>query len=526
VRLDPPKIQSTKKTTKKNQKTKKKKMLSVIRGKGRIVSTTSAVVAGRRWLCAAGKKPSGMSEEDKPVDTTVIPKPHTGTSPKFADWELRQARALDSHFLIEKFSRQKFVALGAALTALAAGGAAAAGSPTAAIVASPFILGYWYVGMKDMRQTRHAVLSNFPVLGHIRYLMEGIRPEIRQYFFESDTDGKPYSRMDRTLAYARSKHIEASQAFGSRFNVNECGYEWIRHSMYPTTLSEDDARITLGGRDCKKPYRASLLNISAMSYGALSGNAILALNAGAKRGGFLHNTGEGGVSRFHRAPGGDLTWNIGSGYFGCRADDGTFDPAKFVETIESTPQIRMVEIKLSQGAKPGKGGVLPGAKVTAAIAEARHVPIGQDCISPARHSAFADADGLAMFIRQLRELSGGLPISVKLCVGKPEEIADMIQAFMAADVFPDVITVDGGEGGTGAAPSEFSNSIGTPLAEGLTTVDNLLRGSGTRDRLKIIAAGKLLTSMSIIRTLATGADTVNVARGCVYFFFSFDFFFF
>ncbi|MBC7179984.1 MAG: FMN-binding glutamate synthase family protein, partial [Roseovarius sp.] len=307
------------------------------------------------------------------------------------------------------------------------------------------------IGLYDLFQTKRAVLKNYPLSARLRFLFEHFRPEIRQYFLESDHDETPFSREQRALVYRRSKGIEGLRPFGTLRNVNAVGHEWINHSMSPTHLGDADFRHMIGGPDCTQPYQSSPLNISGMSYGALSPNAIEALNWGAKLGGFAHTTGEGSISRFHRKHGGDLIWQIGSGYFGCRTPAGAFDPEMF--TANATDgQVKMIEIKLSQGAKPGHGGILPGAKVTEAIAEARGVKVGQDCISPAAHSEFSTPDGLCRFIARLRHLSGGKPVGLKLCVGHPWEVFAMVKAFHETGITPDFITIDGAEGGTGAAP--------------------------------------------------------------------------
>jgi len=383
------------------------------------------------------------------------------------------------------------------------------------IIFDALVAGYWFQGYRDMNQTSHTILRNFPVLGNFRYLIETIRPEIRQYVISSDDEEMPFDRLHRSMAYQRAKSSPDTLPFGTRRDVYKVGYEWANHSMYPQAICHDGARVMIGGKDCKQPYAASILNISGMSYGALSDNAVLALSSAAKLGNFYHNTGEGGISKFHLDGGGDLVWNIGTGYFGCRDEKGNFSPERF-KVAASNPQVKMLEIKLSQGAKPGHGGLLPGAKVTQFIAEARGVNIGVDCNSPPRHSAFNDAAGLVKFIQQLRVLSGGKPVGFKLCVGRPEEFCSLVAAMVQADVYPDFITVDGGEGGTGAAPPEFSNTIGTPLVEGLTFVHNVLIGAGVRDKLKIICSGKVVSGFSIVRNLSLGADVCNSARAMLF----------
>lgn len=371
------------------------------------------------------------------------------------------------------------------------------------------------VGILDVLQNKSAVRKNYPITARLRFLFEHFRPEIRQYFLESDHDETPFSREQRSLVYRRSKGIEGVRPFGTLRNVNEIGHEWINHSMAPKHLPDTPFTITFGGPECKKPYQGSVLNISGMSYGALSPNAIEALNKGAKSGGFAHTTGEGSISRFHRKHGGDLIWQIGSGYFGCRTKDGAFDPARFAETC-SAPQVKMIEIKLSQGAKPGHGGILPGAKVTEEIAEARGVEIGKDCISPSAHTAFSTPLELCAFIDELRSLSGGKPIGFKLCVGHPWEWFAIAKAMKETDIYPDFITIDGSEGGTGAAPAEFADHKGAPLREGLMLVHNTLTGLGMRDRIKLVASGKIISAFDMCRVFALGADGCNVARGFMF----------
>ena len=371
------------------------------------------------------------------------------------------------------------------------------------------------LGLRDMWQTRHAVLKNYPVLGHIRFLFEKIRPEIRQYLIESDREEQPFSREQRSLVYQRAKGAEDKRPFGSHENVYEAGYSWLTHSVQPTHFESTDFRVTVGGPNCKKPYSASLYNISAMSFGSLSANAISALNQGAKMGGFAHDTGEGGISRYHRQGGGDLIYEIGSGYFGCRNHDGTFNPERFAEQA-ADDQVKMIELKLSQGAKPGHGGMLPAAKITPEIAEAREIPMGVDCVSPASHSAFSGPMGLMEFIGQLRELSGGKPVGFKLCIGHRREFMCMVKAMLETGIVPDFIVVDGTEGGTGAAPLEFANHVGMPMVEGLTFVHNTLRGAGIRDQVKIGAAGKIVSAFDIARAMSLGADWCNSARGYMF----------
>ena len=371
------------------------------------------------------------------------------------------------------------------------------------------------LGLRDLLQTRHAVLRNYPILGHVRYFFEMIRPEIRQYLLESDEEEVPFSRETRAIVYQRSKNVEDKRAFGTKKRVNDAGYQWITHSIRPKKIENTDFRVRVGGPDCTQPYDLSLYNISAMSFGALSANAILALSRGAKAGGFAHDTGEGGISRYHRQGGGDLIYEIGTGYFGCRDAQGNFDPQKFAEVV-ADPQVKMVEIKLSQGAKPGQGGVLPAAKISPEIAEARGVPMGQDCISPASHSAFSTPLEFVEFIAQLRSLAKGKPVGFKLCIGHRREFMCIVRAMLETGITADFIVIDGKEGGTGAAPLEFANHMGMPLVEGLTFAHNTLRGVGLRERIKLGASGKLVTSFDIARVLALGADWANSARGFMF----------
>ena len=371
------------------------------------------------------------------------------------------------------------------------------------------------VGLVDYTQDRQAIRRNYPVIAHFRFFFEFIRPEIRQYFIEADREELPFSRAQRSIVYQRAKGTADKRPFGTQLNVYEPQYEWMNHSIAPTDIDNHDFRIAIGGPDCSRPYSASVFNISAMSFGALSANAILALNEGARRGNFCHDTGEGSISRYHREKGGDLTWEIGSGYFGCRTPDGGFDEQKFRENAASD-QVKMIEIKLSQGAKPGHGGVLPGAKVTAEIAEARGVPIGIDCVSPSKHSAFSTPLGLLQFVVRLRALSGGKPVGIKFAVGHPWEWFGIVKAMQATGITPDFIVVEGGEGGTGAAPLEFTDHVGAPMREALMLVHNTLVGIGLRERIRIGASGKIVTAFDIVRAIAMGADWCNSARGFMF----------
>ncbi|MCP4873363.1 MAG: FMN-binding glutamate synthase family protein [Proteobacteria bacterium] len=388
-------------------------------------------------------------------------------------------------------------------------------SPWFWLLAVPVTVFSW-MGIADRVQGAQSIRRNFPVLGRLRYVLEGLRPEFRQYFVESDQEENPFSREDRTIVYSRSKAQLATLPFGTRTDVYAEGYEWINHSLAAAHSPAEEVRIPIGeASGAAQPYLSSLLNVSAMSYGSLSANAVLALNLGAKQGGFSHNTGEGGVSPYHLEHGGDLVWQIGTGYFGCRADDGGFDPDAFAANA-GRPSVKMIEIKLSQGAKPGHGGILPGKKVTAEIAAIRGVPMGQDVISPPTHRAFDTPIGLMEYVVQLRELSGGKPVGFKLCLGSPREFLALIKAMLETDVVPDFITIDGAEGGTGAAPLEFSNHVGTPLEDGLVFIHSAMRGAGLRERTKLIAAGKIATAFHITKLLALGADLTNSARSMMF----------
>ncbi len=370
------------------------------------------------------------------------------------------------------------------------------------------------VGTRDLLQSKHAILRNYPVIGHMRFLLEFIRPEMRQYFLEDDNTQTPFSRAQRSLVYQRAKGEADKRPFGTQLDVAADGYEWINHSVAPTRIGTHDFRVTIGaGR--AQPYAASVFNISAMSFGALSANAILALNQGAKRGGFAHDTGEGSISVHHRVHGGDLIWEVASGYFGCRNADGSFNADKFAENARD-PQVKLIELKLSQGAKPGHGGMLPGPKVTPEIAMARGVPVGVDCVSPASHSAFATPIEMMQFIEKLRTLSGGKPTGFKLCIGHPWEWFAMVKAMLQTGITPDFIVVDGAEGGTGAAPLEFTDHVGAPLQEGLHLVHNTLMGVGLREQIKIGCAGKVVSAFDMARVMALGADWCNSARGFMF----------
>jgi glutamate synthase domain-containing protein 2 len=376
-------------------------------------------------------------------------------------------------------------------------------TPAGIVAAVTGLLGL--VGIWDVLQTKQSIRRNYPLLAHLRFFLEFIRPEIRQYFLESDQEHIPFSRAQRSLVYQRAKNVIDKRPFGTQLDLYADSYEWINHSMNPVRIGHTDFRVKVGGPGCRQPYDLSLFNVSAMSFGALSANAILALNKGAKIGGFAHDTGEGSISRYHRVHGGDLIWEIGSGYFGCRNADGSFDAEKFRDSA-CDPQVKMIELKLSQGAKPGHGGVLPGAKVTPEIAEARGVPVGVDCISPARHSAFSTPVEMLEFAARLREISGGKPVGFKLCIGHPWEFFAICKAMLKTDITPDFIVIDGAEGGTGAAPVEFTDHVGMPLREGLMLAHNTLVGLNLRPRISVGAGGKVITAFDMARTLAMGAD--------------------
>jgi len=372
------------------------------------------------------------------------------------------------------------------------------------------------LGFYDLVQPHHAVRRNYPVIGNIRYLIEMIRPEIRQYLLESEDDQTPFSRSQRSLVYARAKLQGGDQPFGTLIDVYKPGFEFMSHSARPVPHTDPkEFRIPIGGKDCTKPYSASVFNVSAMSFGALSGNAIRALNKGAKLGNFAHDTGEGSISPYHRENGGDLIWELGSGYFGCRTRDGHFDAGRFTEQAQ-TDQVKMIEIKMSQGAKPGHGGILPAEKVTPEIAATRGVGLGEDCISPARHSAFSTPIEMMQFLAKLRELSGGKPTGFKLCVGHPWEFMGIVKAMRETGILPDFIVVDGAEGGTGAAPVEFVDHLGVPMREGLLFVHNTLTAANLRGQIKLGASGKITSAFDIASVMAIGANWANSARGFMF----------
>lgn len=372
------------------------------------------------------------------------------------------------------------------------------------------------MGLYDMYQSQKTIRRNFPLLGRMRYLLESLGPEMRQYFIETDTDGKPFNRLQRSLVYQRSKKQSDSMPFGTQLDVYEDGYEWINHSIRAIPFSQvnPNPRIKVGSSQCTKPYEASLFNISAMSFGSLSKNAIIALNNGAKQGGFYHNTGEGGLSPYH-LQGGDVVWNIGTGYFSCRTDDGKFNYDEFVKRA-TLDNVKMIEIKFSQGAKPGHGGILPKEKVTDEIAAIRLVSKGKDILSPPTHSAFTNPLELMDFVQLLRKGSGGKPIGIKICIGNKSEFLSICKAMVETKTFLDFITVDGGEGGTGAAPQEYSDHVGMPLRDAIAFVYDALNGFGLKDQIKIIASGKVISGFDIVRTLSLGADLCNSARGMMF----------
>ncbi len=385
------------------------------------------------------------------------------------------------------------------------------------IVMALTILGYY-----DMYQRRHSIMRIYPVFGRLRFVMEELRPKIYQYFIESDIDGRPINRIDRSTVYQRAKEENDTMPFGTQLDVYSEGYEWLCHSIAPKDFKtlDHDLRTLIGNKDCKRPYNCSIFNISAMSYGSLSSNAIEAMNAGAKIGSFAHNTGEGGLSPYHLKHGGDIIWQIGTGYFGCRTPEGNFSTELFREKA-LLPQVKMIEIKISQGAKPGHGGILPASKNTPEIAAIRAIEPHTLVASPPYHTAFNTPKGLVRFIQQLRELSDGKPVGFKLCIGHKSEFIGICKAMMELDIYPDFITVDGAEGGTGAAPQEFSNYVGAPLLDGLDFVHNILTGLDIRKHIKIIAAGKITSGFHIVRAMALGADACYSARammmavGCI-----------
>ena len=375
----------------------------------------------------------------------------------------------------------------------------------------------------DSIQTKHSLLRSFPLIARLRWLFEEEREKIQQYFIEDNLNGTPINREKRSFVYQRSKLEKETIPFGTQHNVNAKGYEFVKHSLFPKDHHKVTGEKVLFGSDkCIQKYKASLINISAMSFGSLSKNAIMALNQGAKMGDFAHNTGEGGVSPYH-LQGGDLIFQVGTGYFGAgKSVDGkrVFDDEIFRKNA-IRPEVKMIEIKFSQGAKPGHGGILPAKKNTEEIAKIRSVEPFTQVDSPPSHSAFSNFDEMISFIQKVRDLSEGKPVGIKFCVGNNQEISTMIKAFADAKNYPDFISVDGGEGGTGSAPLEFTNYMGTPLIEGLVFVNKLLKEHNLKDQIKIIAAGKAVDAFDIVKLLALGADAIGMARsfmlslGCI-----------
>lgn len=396
-------------------------------------------------------------------------------------------------------------------------------SQTASVVSGILLIftgAYTLIGFYDINFSRHNLNRLYPVVAYIRYFLESYRVEIQQYFIASDTEERPFNREERSLVYQRAKNIPDTIAFGTQRNLIEKNYLSIWHSLQPKTITDKVKRIAIGGPDCSQPYLASYLNISAMSFGSLSSNAIEALNLGAKKAGCYHNTGEGGASPYHLKHGGDIVWQLGTALFGCRDDEGHFRAEGFVATAKLA-QVKMIEVKLSQGAKPGHGGVLPKEKITKEIARIRHISMDKDCVSPAVNPECTTPKALLSFVQKLRELSEGKPIGFKLCIGNPAEFLGLCKAMLETGITPDFITVDGAEGGTGAAPVEFSNRLGMVCLEGVNFVHNALVGVGLRDKIKIIASGKTASSFDLLTKVAIGADLVNAARtmmmaiGCV-----------
>lgn len=372
----------------------------------------------------------------------------------------------------------------------------------------------FFLAWQDSNQTRHTLRKNYPIIGRFRYMLESIRPEFRQYFFEGELDGKPFNRRERSIVYQRAKNEKQTVSFGMQDDPNRIGYEWASHSVYPKNVSNTNFRTTIGNEQCSQPYSASILNISAMSYGALSKKAIMSLNKGAKLGGFAHNTGEGGISGYHRS-GGDLIWQIGTGYFGCRDEQGFFSDELFKERSHY-PEVKMIELKLSQGAKPGHGGLLPAEKNTEEVAAIRSIKPFTTVHSPSYHSAFSNATELAHFLKRLRELSGGKPVGFKICIGRRDEFEDIVKAMKETGIYADFITIDGAEGGTGAAPLEFIDYMGMALSDALVFANKTLRKYGLRDKVKLIAAGKVITAFDIAKNMALGADACYSARGMMF----------
>ena len=382
------------------------------------------------------------------------------------------------------------------------------------------LLSWTLLGGYEILFSNSNLRRNYPVLANIRYMLEYIRPEIQQYFIANNVEEKPFSRERRNLIYRRAKDADDTLPFGTEQNILEEGYRSLAHSINVVQVKEEHKRVTFGGPHCSNPYSASRLNISAMSFGALSSAAIAALNKGAAKGGFAQNTGEGGLSEYHLTNGGDIIWQIGTGYFGCRNKDGSFNDDAFAERA-NLDIVKMIEIKISQGAKPSHGGVLPGVKVTQEIADIRLVEAGEAVLSPPTHPEFDTPGGLLDFVARLRKLSGGKPVGFKLCLGKKPEFLAIIKAILETNILPDFITIDGAEGGTGAAPVEFSNRLGTPCLESTYYINQILIGAGLRQHIGLISAGKTATGFDMLEKIILGADAVNAARsmmmalGCV-----------
>lgn len=422
-----------------------------------------------------------------------------------------QTSMLNKFFIFKLHGRRFLILVGIAVILIAIIGWFWPPMIWAYVVVLPILL----IGFRDMYFSSNTIIRNFPFFGHFRYLSIQIAPEIHQYFIENNTDGTPFNRNQRSMIDQRAKQSLETHPFGTEENINRAGYEWIPHSIYPKDIDNKVRRVRVGGADCHQPYDSAVLNISAMSYGSLSASAIKALNHGAKMGGFYHNTGEGGLSPYHEEAGADLVWEIGSGYFGCRDKNGDFDEELFQETA-AKPAVKMIEVKLSQGAKPGHGGVLPAPKVTPEIAKIRNVEPYTKVVSPAYHKTFSDASGLLKFVQRLRHLAQGKPIGFKLCIGSTGEFSDICRAMIETGIRPDFITVDGGEGGTGAAPPEFSDSVGMPLEEALVFVTDTLNGFNLKEEIRIIASGKIVSAFDMVKAFALGADICNSARGMMF----------
>ncbi|MEJ2471618.1 MAG: FMN-binding glutamate synthase family protein [Desulfuromonadales bacterium] len=415
---------------------------------------------------------------------------------------------LSQFFLFKIHGRRFLIAAGVGVLLVGVAGWFWPPALWAFVMLAPIVL----IGLWDLYFSSNTILRNFPFFGHFRYLFLRISPEIHQYFVENNTEGKPFSKIQRNMVNRRADQRLETHPFGTEEDVYHGNYEWLPHSIYPRAKKETAPRIRIGGPACRQPYEAALLNISAMSYGSLSASAVRALNVGAQAGNFFHNTGEGGLSPYHEAAGADLVWEIGSGYFGCRDEDGNFNDQMFRETA-AKPVVKMIEIKLSQGAKPGHGGVLPAPKVTPEIARIRNVEPYTKVVSPAFHKTFSDAPGLLAFVERLRDLSEGKPVGFKLCVGEKSEFEAICLAMIETGIRPDFITVDGGEGGTGAAPPEFSDSVGMPLVEALVFVTDMLNGYDLKQEIRVIASGKIVSAFDMIKAMALGADLCNSARG-------------